>query len=334
MGKMGQADVKKGVIVKMEYLFLVLLGIVTTCILGIGIMIVVPPPKSIPKLASISDPFNKVDFSKIPELQYYTARDGSQLAYREYPNKSAKQIVVLVHGSSGSSHSMHPLAEYLQKQGVTVYSLDIRGHGNSGRKGDIEYIGQLEDDLEDLVNEVLHNQKAILIGFSAGGGFVLRFAASDRQKLFSRYILLSPYLGYNSPTVKPKNEWAKMSYFRYIGILLLGPVGERLFGNLPVITFATDPQKKQYLVSQYSFRLLRNFGPGLDYKSEIAAIQQPLKVLVGDQDELFNAQAFSPLFNELSAGTKVIIVPEVGHITLTTSLSGISAIAKAIMGDE
>lgn len=315
----------------MKYLFLIFLGIFITFILVIGIMIVVPPPKSIAKLESISDPFRTVDFSKIPDIQYYTARDGSKLAYHEYPNKLAKQIVVLVHGSSGSSRQMHPLAEYLQKQGMTVYSLDIRGHGDSGRRGDIQYIGQLEDDMEDFVNQVLKHKKATLAGFSLGGGFVLRFAGSERQTLFSRYILLSPYMGYNSPTLKPNNGgWAETSYPRFIGILLLGPIGEKVFGNLPVITYAINPEN-QHQVSQNSFRLLRNFGPGLDYKSVIASIKQPLKVIIGEKDELFNAQAFPPLFKE--AGAKVIIVPEIGHITLTTSLSGISTVAKGIIED-
>jgi alpha-beta hydrolase superfamily lysophospholipase len=294
-------------------------------------MIAIPPPKFIPKLNSISGPFVHVDFSKIPELQHYTARDGSPLAYRQYLGQTAKEAVVLVHGSSGSSRSMHPLAQYLQQQGVTVYSLDMRGHGDSVRKGDIEYIGQLEDDLEDFVHQILNDQHAILVGFSAGGGFVLRFAASSRQMLFSRYILLSPYMGYRSPTVKPENgQWAKLSLARFVGILLLGPLGERLFGHLPVITFATDPKIALYLTSQYSFRLLRNFGPNLHYQLDIASVKQPLTVIVGENDELFDAHAFLSLFNALRNETKVKIVPEVGHITLTTSLMGISAISETL----
>jgi alpha-beta hydrolase superfamily lysophospholipase len=312
-------------------LLLISVSIVIIVILVISVMIAFPPPKSLPKLEAIAAPFRSVDFSRIPDLHYYTTRDGSKLAYREYFKQQAEQIVVLVHGSSGSSRSMHPLAEYLQKQGMTVYALDIRGHGNSGRKGDIDYIGQLEDDMEDFVNQVLREQKATLVGFSAGGGFALRFAASERQKLFSRYILLSPYIGYDSPTVKPKSGgWADVSYSRIIGILLLGTVGEKIFGHLPVITYAIDPRTAQYQTAQYSFNLLRNFSPHPNYRSDIASVKQPLTVLVGERDELFNAYAFSPLFTESRPGTKVIVVPDVGHITLTTDLSGISAIAKAI----
>ena len=42
------------------------------------------------------------DFSHLPKLRSYEARDGTQLAYRHYSADSDK-IVVLIHGSSGHS---------------------------------------------------------------------------------------------------------------------------------------------------------------------------------------------------------------------------------------
>ena len=315
----------------MKKILLVLVSIAVIFVVVVSVMIAIPPPKSLPKLEAIAAPFRNVDFSKVPELKDYTARDGARLTYREYSKQHAKQIVVLVHGSSGSSLSMHPLAEYLQNQDMEVYSLDIRGHGNSGRKGDIDYIGQLEDDMEDFANQVLRRHEATLVGLSLGGGFVLRFAASARQKLFSQYVLLSPYIGVDSPTVRPKSGgWAHTSYPRIIGISLLGPVGRKIFGHLPVITYAIDPATAKYQVAQYSFNLLMNLSPHSNYRADIASVKQPLAVLVGEKDELFNANAFEPLFTKSRLGTKIIIVPNVGHITLTTSLQGMSAIAKAI----
>lgn len=298
----------------------------------ISIMVSIPPPKSIPVLESISAPFRKVDFTNVPGIDYYIARNGSKLAYRTYFTQNAKHTIVLIHGSSGSSLSMHPLAKFLQKQGMTVYAIDIRGHGNSGRKGDIEYIGQLEDDMEDFANQVLKDRTTTLVGFSQGGGFVLRFAAGTRSPLFDRYILLSPYIGYNAPVLKPaSSSWAAVSYPRIISISLLGYLGEKLFGSLPVITFAIDPLSARYQTVQYSFRLLNNFNVHSNYKADIASVKQPLMVLVGEKDELFKAYAYKPLFDEIRQGTKVIIVRDVGHVTLTTSTAGISAISNAIV---
>ena len=104
---------------------------------------------------------------------------------------------------------MHPLAQALAAQGFTVDALDMRGHGDSGKRGQINYIGQLEDDIADFVKAVPHAGPSTLLGFSSGGGFVLRFAASAQQTLFDRYVLLSPYLHYNAPTAKPNNgNWS------------------------------------------------------------------------------------------------------------------------------
>jgi alpha-beta hydrolase superfamily lysophospholipase len=305
---------------------------IAVILVTLGSMIAFFPPKSPPPLEAIAAPFRSVDFSGVPQLSQYLARDGTQLAYRAYLTRDATQKVVLIHGSSGSSLSMHPLAESLQKQGMTAYALDIRGHGDSGPKGDIAYIGQLEDDLEDFMNQVLNQgDEATLIGFSAGGGFALRFAGSSRQKLFARYILLAPYIGYDSPTVRPNNGgWVDVSMPRMISILLLGSIGEKLFGHLPVIAYAVDPQFSEYLTARYSYRLLRNFSPHHDYRSDMINAKQPMIVLVGEDDELFFPDAYEPLFVDAHPQTKVLTVPGAGHITLTTGKSGISAIAKAI----
>ncbi len=49
----------------------------------------------------------------------------------------------------------------LQKQKLPVLTPDLRGHGNNiGEKGDVEYIGQLENDIEDLIEFSKQNLKA------------------------------------------------------------------------------------------------------------------------------------------------------------------------------
>ena len=140
-------------------------------------------------MGSITDPFNSVDFSDLPQLSKFTARDGTKLAYRSYaPATSAPSqgSVVLIHGSSATSSSMHPMAKAFSAAGFTTYALDIRGHGGSGDKGQIGYIGQLEDDLTDFMRAVSPPAPVTLAGFSSGGGFALRFAGSSRQDLFTK----------------------------------------------------------------------------------------------------------------------------------------------------
>ena len=62
------------------------------------------------------------------------------------------RAAIVVHGSSGSSGgTIHALSGGLAARGVETWAVDIRGHGASGTRGDIGYVGQLEDDLADFV---------------------------------------------------------------------------------------------------------------------------------------------------------------------------------------
>ena len=49
-----------------------------------------------------------------------------------------------------------PIVSYLSEEGIAhIITPDLRGHGFSPeRRGDIDYIGQLEDDLADLISEL------------------------------------------------------------------------------------------------------------------------------------------------------------------------------------
>jgi non-heme chloroperoxidase len=310
----------------------VLVGIIIIICAGIAAAITLSSPQSPPALELISAPFRSIDYLKLPPLSHYAARDGAKLAYRSYIAPQPKQTVVLIHGSSAGSTSMHALAEYLQKQGMTVYVPDMRGHGDSGNKGDIAYIGQLEDDLEDFVNQALKGkQGVILVGFSAGGGFALRFAGSSRQNLFNRYILLAPFIKYDAPTTRPNNnQWACASVPRIIGISVLGPLGEKWFGHLPVLAFAIDPSSAEYQTASYSYRLWNNFGPHYNYQEDMKAAKQPITVMIGKNDELFYPQKYLPVFAASQPHAEITIVPDVGHITLISDKAGLNAVAEQI----
>src|SRR5258708_38185152 len=158
------------------------------------------PLRQPPELASISDSRKWMDFKTLPAMDRFQARDGTVLAYRHYPARGAPvgRIAILVHGSSGSSRSaIQALSQALSARGVENYAVDIRGHGESGTRGDIRYFGQLEDDMADFVAEIrkVHPAEPLtLIGHSAGGGFPLRIACSPLPDLLPRARLRSHHL--------------------------------------------------------------------------------------------------------------------------------------------
>jgi alpha-beta hydrolase superfamily lysophospholipase len=97
-----------------------------------------------------------IDQSGLPDPSRFDARDGTSLAYRFYPSADggAQKIGILIHGSAGHSTGMNEIAKRLTAENFVVVAPDIRGHGASGTRGDISYDGQLDDDLEDLLNKI------------------------------------------------------------------------------------------------------------------------------------------------------------------------------------
>jgi alpha-beta hydrolase superfamily lysophospholipase len=310
----------------------ILLGIFAGIVLIFAAVLYFSAPKPPAGLDALDAPFRTMDFSTLPPVGYWTARDKTKLAYRAYPAALARQTVILIHGSTASSRSMHALAEYLRKNDMDVYTLDMRGHGDSGRRGDVDYIGQLEDDLEDFMTQFFRGRKDVaLVGFSSGGGFVLRFAAGSRRELFHRYVVLAPFIRYDHPTTRPDNgRHARASVLRIVAITLLDGPGQKYLGHLPVVAFGVPPETAPYLTAAYSYRLWANFGMHRNYSADLKSITRPLTLLVGAKDELFDPQKYLKALAEDQPHAEIRIVPDVGHTTLATDPAGLAAIAEVL----
>jgi non-heme chloroperoxidase len=296
------------------------------------------PPKP---LASIGEPFKRVDFSGLPAEQTVAARRASPIAYRRWDaaeKGSPERVVIAIHGSSASSQSLHPLAKALSGRGFTVYAPDIRGHGSTGQRGDIDYAGELDDDLSDLATMVkaAHpDAELALVGFSSGGGFALHSAATPLGASFKHVVLISPFLGPRAPTVKPQGSdpWATAFVPRFIALLLLDRVGIHAFDHLPVIAFAVLPEQAKFLSPTYSFLLATGFATD-DYVADLRDARAPLAVLVGGNDELFEADRFAPTIEAVRTDVSVTVVPGLDHIGMILDPRAVPAIAAALRGGE
>jgi non-heme chloroperoxidase len=326
---------------RLKILLIVVCGVVVASAAALAGMIAFgtgAPPKP---LASIGDPFKAVDFSALPALEKLPARHGSPIAFRHWDVASQgtpERVVIAIHGSSASGSSLLPLAKALQARGFTVYAPDIRGHGDTGTRGDIDYAKELDDDLADFVAAVkVRHPKAelALMGFSSGGGFALHTAATPLGAAFARVVLLSPFLGPRAPTVKQDqaNAWAKVYLPRLIALAVLDRLGIHAFEHLPVIAFAVLPEQAKFLSPSYSFVLARAFGTE-DYAADLHNAKVPLAVLVGGNDELFDASRFSATIEAIRPDTPVVVVPGLDHIGLALDPRAVPAIVAALRGDE
>jgi alpha-beta hydrolase superfamily lysophospholipase len=289
-------------------------------------------PKAPPPLAYVRDETVARDRSDLPAIRHYRARDGSELAYRAYPAVNPIGAAVLVHGSVGSSADVHEIAKALRDTSIDSYALDMRGHGASGPRGDIAYIGQLEDDLGDFLDTLDRQNvpaRRVLVGHSAGGGFALRVAARPLGERFAGMILLAPFLGTDAPTTKAGlNDWAHVAMPRIVVLTILDKLGIPWFGGLPVVAFAVSAEDAHYVTPTYSFRLAANFGPDRDWRGDIAAVHRPLIVMAGDGDQVFRADRYESAY-AISPDAHVEVLPGIDHMSLTGAPSALAAISAA-----
>ena len=314
-------------------------GLVVVAIAALAGMIAFGTSDPPPYLASIAEPFRKIDFRDLPSVETTPARDGTPIAFRVWQARTPaapERIVIAIHGSSASSASLHALGKALRDEGVTVYAPDIRGHGGTGRRGDIDYPGQLDDDLVDFVARVHQRNpgaRLVLLGFSSGGGFALHSAALPVGAEFERTVLISPMLGPRARTVRVGGDaWAKPFLPRIFAILFLQKFGIHTFDRLPTLAFAVALGNPADLTAIYSFRLMRAFGTW-DYPGDLRAARSPLAVLVGERDEVFAADLFAPTVHAVRPDVPVTVVPGLNHIEMTTDPRAVPAILAAIRGE-
>lgn len=304
----------------MKYLPKIVIGLVVAGLLTVFGMVAFGTSPAPEPLASINEPFKAVDFSDLPPLQKMDVKHGSPVAYRLY-GTGEKGVVIAIHGSSGQSASLHPLATTLARDGFKVYVPDIRGHGETGRRGDVDFLNQPDMDLMVLMlkaREENPGRKLTLTGFSLGAGFLIRFAGAHSNLQPDRLVLLAPALGPDAPTMRgaSSSRWAAAHVGRYIGLTILNYLGFAGLNGLETIRYAVAPGSEKYQTAAYSWRLHASLLP-TRYKASLDKITAPIVILAGEKDELFAPDLMREALAGVKAKIDLAIVPGVDHVGLT-----------------
>jgi pimeloyl-ACP methyl ester carboxylesterase len=242
----------------------------------------------------------------------FKMRNGTVLASQYFPAQS-NTTIVLVHGVLSSSFLMNRSSGLLREAAAaSVVAIDLRGHGASGgAPGDVDYIGQYEDDLADVIAKIRAENpggRVILAGHSAGGGIVLRSVLRAGMPPVDGYLLFAPHLGSKSPTTpteatKEGEAFVRIHLPRILGLTLLNTVGITGFNGLKTLFFNLP---KEMPLRCYSYRAMVGMSPA-DYAPALKAIGKPLLVVVGSKDEAFRADRYEAAIRPYSKGEVVIV---------------------------
>ncbi len=318
-------------------------GLLALAVLTAALILVASPPPQIEKPDDVFG-FESLRNSRvpanIPELKRYKARDGSELAYRIYASPS-ERLLIFIHGSSYHGAGYHALASVVSQSGAaTVVLPNLRGHLQSGRRrGDVDYIGQLEDDIADLI-QFLRNEglrgPLTLGGHSSGGGLTIRFAGGTHGGAVSHFLLLSPVIP-TSPSVKggTAGGWAILHKRRLFGLLALNALGIQGFNALPIVEF-NKPEKywDGTETLSYSYRLNASYHPRYDYRKDIRGLGDKALVMVGAADEAVDATSLQSMIASDAPGSQMKILPGINHFGLFTEPKALQEIAAWLQAAE
>ncbi|MEE8397474.1 MAG: alpha/beta fold hydrolase, partial [Desulfobacterales bacterium] len=241
---------------------------------------------------------------------------GASLYARHYA-ADAGVTLLLLHGLSGNSYTFNTTCGKIRKaMDAEIYALDHRGHGKSdGRRGDVDYIGQYDDDVADAIAKIRAEKpegRLILAGHSMGGGIALRYAMKNNPSDVDGYLLFAPHLGFNSPTAdKGEAVGGPIHLGRMVGLFMLNMFGIDGFNDLGIGFFGDPPDSPQSPVGVYTYRAFSSVAP-TDYRSALAAVDKPLLVVVGSNDEAFSVEHFKPVIEENSNG-QLLLFDGLGH---------------------
>jgi alpha-beta hydrolase superfamily lysophospholipase len=301
-------------------------SLVITVLIALGLII-----SDRPKEFTEADVAGGLDFestiareiSVVPDQVGIPMADDWDMPVRRYGEKDVqKPLLILVHGSGWVGLQFNSLANSLSDDAYVVVP-DLRGHGaNPERRGDVDYIEQMEDDIAALIKaERLPDQQVILAGHSSGGGLVTRIAGGAHGDAIDQAILLAPFLKYNAPTTRENaGGWAHTLTRRIIGLSMLNTFKITALNHLTIIQFnmpkaAREGEYGHLATLAYSYRLNTGYAPRMDYLKDIAALPK-FTLIAGRDDEAFYADKYEEVMSAVTDKGSYHIVDGETHLSI------------------
>lgn len=120
-------------------------------------------------------------------MNYITTKDGVRIYYKDW---GVGRPIVFSHGWPLNSLSWESQMVFLASKGFRCIAHDRRGHGHSSQPWNGNDMNTYADDLASVMN-TLDLKRAVLIGFSAGGGEITRYVSRHGTKRLSKMALIS-----------------------------------------------------------------------------------------------------------------------------------------------
>jgi esterase/lipase/1-acyl-sn-glycerol-3-phosphate acyltransferase len=224
---------------------------------------------------------------------------GRKFGIPTFSRGDTKNGVLLVHGYMASPEEMRPLAEYLMREGCTIYSVRLLGHGTSPydllTRNWEDWFYSVRVGYSILANLV---EKVFVCGFSAGGALAWHLAAQNPPK-FSGIVSISAAMKLvnRSSMLAPAVDLMDR-VVRFVGLKKSGIEFVKNSPENPHINYFKNPV---HGVDQ----LLELVGV---VKKELEKVTVPALILQGGQDPTVDPESAEEYYRAISSKLKEKII--------------------------
>ena len=228
---------------------------------------------------------------------------GPPLFFRKHLVEKEQARMVIVHGLGEHSGRYLALAEDLAKKGISLWILDLRGHGQSGgEKGHVESFDDYTDDVRCVVDLALEGKPAdtkfFLLGHSMGGLVAIGFAL-EHQDLIEGLVVSSPALGVAAPIPAVKKVAAALAARILPRLGIKNELDPQHVSRDPEIVrqYIEDPLVHNRVSTNFYIQFLKAVKTAF---LRAADIKIPILIQIAGADRIVNAQDVVAFFEALT----------------------------------
>jgi non-heme chloroperoxidase len=204
--------------------------------------------------------------------------------------------VILIHGWPLSNEMWEYQIEFLVQNGFRVIAYDRRGFGKSSQPWDGYDYDTLSDDLQEII-EQLELTDATLVGFSMGGGEVVRYFSRHGGKGVTKAALISSIIPFllqtnDNPDGHPREKSENTANaIKEDRIAFIDNFGKTFFGvniiNKPLSTPLLEYYRNLCSVAspRATLKCAESFS-FTDFRDELNFVKVPTLIIHGDDDKI------------------------------------------------
>ncbi|WP_051254603.1 alpha/beta hydrolase [Halobacillus kuroshimensis] len=228
----------------------------------------------------------------------YTARDFSTLSYMSsHQSDHCEEALIIIHGITAELTEQKKFASACRRD-ADVFLPVLRGYDHKNKRGDLDYIGQYDDDLFDFIHYIKKKgyKRITLMGHSMGCANLLRLIKKN-PAIGDAYIFTAPFFHPAVPVYKneasdPSGEGDDVEYTVYtkkvMVLMTLYKMNVHRFEKASAAEIPDEFASTGRL--SLSFRLLVSRFPEKVTSALLKGVQAPVTIAVGSEDEVIEAE--------------------------------------------